>query len=172
MSYQQTLDFAYDEATIEEGIHRFYFTNGLGTDRVQWEVVEEHGPGGGWPVIRFTADEKDDMVELLQAYGGFSDEEIREMVEPWTAADCDHANQSSHEGKWTCDQCGAETTADALERLVETVREILERASQAESGTRAHAALIHEAAIWFRGVEASAENILIRTGFPGKPDRI
>lgn len=47
------------------------------TFNLTMEVVAEHGPGGGWPVYRFTG-RQEDIVAMLGNYA--PDEEDREML--------------------------------------------------------------------------------------------
>jgi hypothetical protein len=65
MAHAISLDVAFDEATLDEALA--HLTQGLD---VSHEVVTEHGPGGGWPVVRFTSSAEAELDKLLQRYGG------------------------------------------------------------------------------------------------------
>jgi len=58
------LDMAYDEPTLEEAIIRVETEFGL-----KLEVVNENGPGGGWPEIKFIGDKSEIIRFLDEAYG-------------------------------------------------------------------------------------------------------
>jgi hypothetical protein len=164
------LDFAWDandHETLEEALAAFYFAHGL-TNRVTHQVVEEHGPGGGWPVIEFTAEDADALYELGTGYGLEADDP--RLVGPdaasWAGSPdpevCGHPDTSSHEGAWTCDHCGADTTKAAMAGLLDNVAEILAQANREEAGSMAQAARIREASIWFASANAAAAVVLQR----------
>lgn len=54
------LDVAYDKDISEVG--EFAQEHG-----VEYKIIEEHGPGGGWPVVQFTGN-KENMKNLVLAY--------------------------------------------------------------------------------------------------------
>lgn len=164
-----TLDFDWNPAeydSLEEALAGFYFANGL-TGRVTHEVLDEHGPGGGNPVIEFTCEDADALYELGLGYG-LEDNDPR-LTGPdaasWGSPDpetCNHPDTSSHEGVWTCDHCGEDTTRSAMTGLLDNVTEILAVANQEAPGSLAQASRIREASIWFSSASAAAAVIVSR----------
>lgn len=61
-----TLDFAFEEPTLYEGLDAFLRQHDL-RDLIGVEVLQESGPGGGWPVVKFTG-EPADLLALADAY--------------------------------------------------------------------------------------------------------
>lgn len=61
--YVSSQDFAYNEATVELGIATVSAKFGISI-----EVVEDHGPGGGWPVVRLTGLRPNLRRALLEAW--------------------------------------------------------------------------------------------------------
>lgn len=164
------LDFAWDadkHEDLEEALAAFYFDNGL-TNRVTHEVLEEQGPGGGWPVVKFTVEDADALYELGTGYGLEADDP--RLTGPDAASwagtpdpeTCGHPDTSSREGVWTCDHCGTDTTRTAMSGLLDSAAEILAQASREEAGSMAQAARIREASIWFASANAAAAVVLQR----------
>lgn len=63
MAQALNLDVAYEGETLEDAISEL--TKDID---VTAEVVNERGPGGGWPVVRFVAESEDGLNALLQRY--------------------------------------------------------------------------------------------------------
>jgi hypothetical protein len=58
------LDIAFDdEAPLKECVDEL--TEGL---LVVPSVVTMQGPGGGWPLVRFSADDREELLELIDRY--------------------------------------------------------------------------------------------------------
>lgn len=64
--YSIALDLAHDEPTVEQAITMTIADLEFGAD-IAGEVLEEHGPGGGWPLVRFTGS-RDAIRELIVDY--------------------------------------------------------------------------------------------------------
>lgn len=56
------LDIAYDDETLEEAV-----TSLIDTEPLTWAVVNESGPGGGWPIVRFDGP-RDALSRMLGRY--------------------------------------------------------------------------------------------------------
>jgi hypothetical protein len=74
-----TLDFAYTEATLAEALANVSAAWGISCT-----VVNEHGPGGGWPEVKFFGF-TDRIEKMLRADGDeygydFNDEEVAELL--------------------------------------------------------------------------------------------
>lgn len=52
----------------------------LGTDTVNYKVLQEVGPGGGHPVVRFTGSSAD-IVKVALAMAGCTDANVLDAVE-------------------------------------------------------------------------------------------
>ena len=60
------LDIAYENETLWQACERL-----AGEDSsVAWKVVNESGPGGGWPVVRFSANDAQTLWSVVYAYEG------------------------------------------------------------------------------------------------------
>ena len=61
-----------------------YFLNMLRKNRIEYEVVEEKGPGGGWPIIEYTGT-KEQLIPLMAVMSpyGYDEEEITERLALW-----------------------------------------------------------------------------------------
>lgn len=68
-TYWIDLDYAYDENNVEEALARFLKNNDL-TDKVTTHVIVQVGPGGGWPIVRFSTDSQSAMHDVIVAYAG------------------------------------------------------------------------------------------------------
>lgn len=69
------LDFAYDEDDLATAL--FNTLNGID---VTYKIVNLAGPGGGWPVIRFTGAEEA-LTELLVGPYDMDDEDVAYQLE-------------------------------------------------------------------------------------------
>lgn len=74
-TYTWESDFAYDEATVEDAFAAFLDQHKLG-GRVTLKVVEANGPGGGWPVVEWTTDDEQAMVDVIRAYANNDGEAV------------------------------------------------------------------------------------------------
>lgn len=63
MAYAITLDVTHDEPTVDTALTEL--TNGLD---VKAEVVNEAGPAGGWPEVKFTSHSEAELVGLIKRY--------------------------------------------------------------------------------------------------------
>lgn len=87
-------------------------------------------------------------------------------------AACEHDDTSSDSGRWTCDHCGADTTATSFVSLLDDSIRLLQAAkdnieSRPEAGyiTRGDTHLVVEALLW-TGVLEEATKVLLRDQGP------
>lgn len=76
MTVAMDLDIAYEGETLDEAI-----TDLLAkayddvSERPSYAVIDESGPGGGWPVVRFIADDGQALWPLALAYANGDEDE-------------------------------------------------------------------------------------------------
>jgi hypothetical protein len=63
--YSIELDFAYDEDTVEEALLR---VTAAYNGKLLPTVVDASGPGGGWPIVRWTTFDQATMVRMIEEY--------------------------------------------------------------------------------------------------------
>lgn len=73
------LDFAYDEddETLDDAITTFIAPY---RGRIVASVVIQHGPGGGWPIVRFDATSRVDLMSLALTYCAGDVEQANELL--------------------------------------------------------------------------------------------
>lgn len=65
------LDVCYGEEQESDGSLEWTLADMTAGTNVATEVVNEHGPGGGWPIVRFTGS----LVELQHIVRGYAADE-------------------------------------------------------------------------------------------------
>lgn len=63
MKYSIDLDIAYDEGSFKSAVDDL-----VGDLYVMASVVTMDGPGGGWPLVRFSADSWEPINDLIDRY--------------------------------------------------------------------------------------------------------
>lgn len=64
------------------------FDDVLKQNGVLYKIIDPHGPGGGWPVIKYTGTKEQlaSVMELVNA-SGYTKEEILDMIQDWDGSD-------------------------------------------------------------------------------------